>query len=211
MTISSYTELLAEVADWLDRDDLTLKIPKFVRLAESDFASKLNRHFRAVDRAITTITADEEFFGVPQDLRLIKFMYLIEDGRKYSLGLLNDSQSTREFDLNYRDIPAHYSIIGNEIRLSPIPIRDFELQIIYYRSVTPLNDSQQQSNWVLEYYPNIYLFGSLAMAANFTGDDQRSAYYASMYQQAVDIAIQEGREQETSLGPLTIFPDFETY
>ena len=37
MAISNYTELKTAVANWLDRDDLTDRIPEFIALAESRF------------------------------------------------------------------------------------------------------------------------------------------------------------------------------
>jgi hypothetical protein len=36
MSISTYGELKAAVADWLNRTDLTARIPDFIQLAESD-------------------------------------------------------------------------------------------------------------------------------------------------------------------------------
>ena len=37
MAISNYTELNTAVANWLDRDDLTDRIPEFIALAEARF------------------------------------------------------------------------------------------------------------------------------------------------------------------------------
>jgi len=37
MAISTYSELTTAVANWLDRDDLTLRIPEFIALAEAKF------------------------------------------------------------------------------------------------------------------------------------------------------------------------------
>jgi hypothetical protein len=39
MAINNYTELVAAIAEWLARDDLTARIPDFVTLAEA----KINR------------------------------------------------------------------------------------------------------------------------------------------------------------------------
>ena len=37
MAISTYTELQTAVANWLDRDDLTARIPEFIALTEARF------------------------------------------------------------------------------------------------------------------------------------------------------------------------------
>jgi len=36
MALTTYTELKASIADWLNRSDLTAAIPDFISLAEAD-------------------------------------------------------------------------------------------------------------------------------------------------------------------------------
>jgi hypothetical protein len=43
MTIATYAELVSEMGDWLNRTDLTAKIPTFVRL----FEARMNRRLRS--------------------------------------------------------------------------------------------------------------------------------------------------------------------
>ena len=37
MALDNYTNLIASIADWVNRSDLTAVIPDFVTLAESEF------------------------------------------------------------------------------------------------------------------------------------------------------------------------------
>ncbi len=54
MAISNYTELNTAVANWLDRDDLTDRIPEFIALAEARFNRLLR--IRAMEEKQTAST-----------------------------------------------------------------------------------------------------------------------------------------------------------
>ena len=64
--------------------------------------------------------------------------------------------------------PAHYTIIGNEMRLGPSPSGGCTVEIVYQSGVPPLSDSNP-SNWLLAAHPDCYLFGSLVEAESFIG------------------------------------------
>ena len=71
MAISTYSELKASIANFLNRDDLTATIPDFISLAESSINNEI-RHWRMETRAETTI--DSQFTGIPSDwLSTIRF------------------------------------------------------------------------------------------------------------------------------------------
>ena len=64
MALSTFTELKDAVADWLDRSDLTTRIPDFITLAES----RLNRDLRIRPmevRSTMTTTAGNQYFNLP--------------------------------------------------------------------------------------------------------------------------------------------------
>src|SRR5262245_10780943 len=65
MAISTYSELQTAVANWLNRTDLTERIPEFVALAEA----QMNRRLRVrqmVTRAEATLAS--AFVDVPSDM-----------------------------------------------------------------------------------------------------------------------------------------------
>jgi hypothetical protein len=66
MALANYTDLLASVAGWLNREDLTARIPDFVSLAEADFNRQL-RVAAMVGRTTTTIAAGVSRFSLPTD------------------------------------------------------------------------------------------------------------------------------------------------
>ena len=64
MALGTFTELKDAVADWLDRSDLTSRIPDFIALAEA----RLNRELRIRPmevRSTMVTTADQQYFQLP--------------------------------------------------------------------------------------------------------------------------------------------------
>jgi len=64
MALSTYTNIKDAVADWLDRSDLTSRIPDFIALAET----RINRDLRIRPmevRSTMTTTADKRYFNLP--------------------------------------------------------------------------------------------------------------------------------------------------
>ena len=64
MALSTYDELKASVADFLNRSDLTSVIPDFIKMAETDMNRKV-RHWRMENRASATISA--QYNALPTD------------------------------------------------------------------------------------------------------------------------------------------------
>ena len=64
MALTSYAELQTSIAEFLNRDDLTAKIPDFITLAEAQMNAEL-RHWRMEKRA--TASLDSQYTAVPLD------------------------------------------------------------------------------------------------------------------------------------------------
>ncbi len=75
MAISTYTELKASIANWLNRSDLTDEIADdFIKLTEADFNAKLRiRQMEQID----TVTIDEETETVPTGIYSVRSFYLL--------------------------------------------------------------------------------------------------------------------------------------
>jgi hypothetical protein len=65
MAISTYAELQTAVANWLDRDDLTARIPEFITLAEA----KIRRVAR-VEYGFTAVSTDDTILATAPDIYL---------------------------------------------------------------------------------------------------------------------------------------------
>ena len=83
MALSTYTELKASIANFLNRSDLTTEIQDdFIKLTEADFNAKLRiRQMEQID----TITIDSETESVPTGFIAVRSFYILLSSFKYPL------------------------------------------------------------------------------------------------------------------------------
>ena len=182
MAISTYTELKASIANFLNRDDLTATIPDFISLAESSINNEI-RHWRMETRAETTL--DGQFTGIPTDwLSTIRF-HLTGNGTSslefMSLATIQNSRAARN---DSAGTPTNYSLNSGQFELMPTPDGEQSAILMYYAKIPTLSDSNE-TNWLLTNYPDIYLYGALLHSAPYLKEDERAQTWAALYTAAV--------------------------
>jgi len=195
MAISTFTELKASIANFLNRDDLTATIPDFISLAESSINTNI-RHWRMETRAETTI--DSQFTGVPSDwLSTIRF-HLEADGTTsldfMSLSTIQAARSARD---DATGTPTNYSLNSSQFELMPTPDGAYSSILMYYAKVPTLSDSNE-TNWLLTHYPDIYLYGALLHSAPYLKEDERAQTWAALYTSAVERVNNASSKSTTS-------------
>lgn len=184
MSITTYAELQTVIADFLDRDDQTERIKTFIDLAEANMDRKL-RHFRMEKRSTATVSA--QYLTLPTDfLEPIRFMMTGGSKTKH-LELMGQGQiaQLREQTADSSGQPTNYVITDGSIELFPRPDGDYTIELVYYAKIDKLTTGNT-SNWVLEYHPDLYLYGALIHSAPFLGEDARMGTWAALYQGALD-------------------------
>ena len=79
MTISTYTELKTEVADFAHRTDLTAKMDTFCILAEA----VIDKDLRTLDmEKRLEVTFDDPFYALPTDYLSMRAIHLVDDGAR---------------------------------------------------------------------------------------------------------------------------------
>jgi hypothetical protein len=89
----------------------------------------------------------------------------------------------------------NYVIVGETIEFIPPPHVDSmaAVEMTYYASIPALSD-MQQSNWLLQSSPDLYLYGSLVQSAPYLRDDERLATWGGLFEKArVDLQDAESR------------------
>ena len=183
MAITTYAELKTSITDFLNRDDLTTVAPTFISLAEADLQRRV-RHWRGEKRSSAEI--DTQYSAIPADfVEAIRFY--ITGGDTRPLELISQAELLdRKFrNLNTSGQPAYYTITAGEIEVYPIPDATYTSELYYSARVPALSDSTT-TNWLLEYYPDAYLYGSLVHSAPYLKEDARLQTWAALYQSAVD-------------------------
>ena len=89
MSLSTFDELKADIADFLNRDDLDTVIPKFIKLAEADMNRKL-RHWRMEKRSNALV--DTRYTSLPQDFIDAVRLQITEPGGMQRLELISNSE-----------------------------------------------------------------------------------------------------------------------
>ena len=191
MPITTYAELKTNIADFLNRDDLTSVSSTFVSLAEADLNRQI-RHWRQEKRSTASI--DTQYSAIPADmLEVIRFYITSGDTRPLELISQAEMLDRKFRNLNTSGQPAYYAVTAGELEVYPVPDGIYTSELYYFGKTDALSDSNT-SNWILEHYPDAYLYGSLIHSAPYLKDDARIQVWAALYQNAID-AINRASEK----------------
>lgn len=189
MTIATFNDLTAAVADWIARDDLTARIPEFITLAEA----KLNRSLRCQEmetRSYATVSitdAEPAFIALPTDFQTMRSVVLSSVTDKPRLQYLDDLK-IKDYRSNIGDLtarPQYFGIFGTEMELVPRPDLAYVLEMTY-RARLPALTNATQTNWLLTRAPDVYLYGAMLEAAPYMQDDKRIPVWLAGFQNAIE-------------------------
>lgn len=206
MSLGTYSDLQTAVANWLDRSDLTARIPEFIALCEADLNTELDVRTIESDQTLS-LTAGNRTVALPTGFREALNLW-----PEYSYGrgeplrrvmpeLLIDSDTSGE--------PHIWCVSGSTITFD-CPADQTYTYTLRMRGGLALSDSSA-TNLVLSNYPNVYLYGALKHAANYLRDPEGLAIWNGLYNDALTAAKQkEGRDKgrvtlSTEPGALTFY------
>ena len=207
MAISTYAELLAAGANWLARDDLTLRYPEFIAL----FEAKANRtlfHPRMETRTtltVNTLAADPEFLDLPTNFQTIRMVRLPDETGKPRLQFMSQTQMDdyRYSTDNVAGTPVYFTIVGDQIELAPTPNEDMDVEVLYRANIPALTASNT-TNWLLTIAPDAYLYGMLLEASPYIQNDERISLWATGLQTVMDQLNSLAERQSFDSGPSTV-------
>lgn len=184
MALDTYANLQSAIAAWMDRTDLTSVIPDFITLFETTANTEipLRTNYNLTKTDLTT-TANVAQVNLPSDFLEAKTIVnqtnpvvVLTPYTPASLYTLVTTPTTP-------GPPKGFTFIGGttqQIELAPIPDQAYTLRLYYYKRVVALSSSNT-SNWLLQYFPNLYLFGSLVAAEAYLGTDPRIKMWGDLY------------------------------
>ena len=201
MAITTYAELQTATANWLDRTDLTSRIPEFIELAEANFNRVIRQpdmvakddSFSIAGRYTTLPTDTLEIIRIVVDLTpVIVLEYLTPE-----------EISERRIVMSSTGKPYYFTTIGgatNQLEVLPSPDSTYTSSIVYYTRIAALSDGAT-SNWLLAAHPDIYLFGTLVAAEPYLKNDERMPMWTARLDKARnDLGLQGQRERHTASG-----------
>ena len=180
----NYTQLKSNIADFLNRSDLTAVIPTFIDLAEAQMERPL-RVRQMVGRSTASI--DTQYSALPADFLEAKTFKITSSNPIQPLDFLTPEQMDDRDQIqgSAPGMPKFFTIIGNQIRVSPSPDATYTAELVYFAKLDKLSDSVT-TNWLLTSSPDAYLYGSLMQAAPYLKDDERVAVWGTLYNTAIE-------------------------
>jgi hypothetical protein len=189
--LSNYAELVASIGAWLNRDDLNDMAPDFIRLTEEE----LNRVLRVPEMEITeTLTIDAERIDLPEDFRKARAFYINSDPR-YELEPVTLGTLRTKYAAQTTGRPECYAISGSELVFGPAPDAEYSGPFTYYADIPALT-SEDDTNWVLDKHPSLYLYGTLLQAELYGWNDERLPLIRAGFDLAVSQLQAQGNSKQ---------------
>ena len=184
MAITTYTNLKSTIADFLNRSDLDTVITTFIDLAESQMNRDI-RHWEMENLVSGQQSQGDKYMQVPADwLETIRFQVTTGNISTLELASMASIADKRQNTNDAAGTPRFYSHVRGEFELFPTPDEDTDFELLYYQKIPALSDSNA-TNWLLDYAPDVYLYGSLVHSAPYLKDDERLNVWAQLYSAAV--------------------------
>jgi hypothetical protein len=184
----AYANLLALVADTLDRDDVATRLPDWLTLVEA----RLNRLLQDPDmEVVTTLTGDGA--ALPADF-----------GEMIALGTADDNRLTPISNVEYASIrplsgtSRLYTIREGKVYYAPGSVNP----TLVYRRRIPALTSTNTANWLLDRAPDVYFYGVLLQANAWDVDNEAASGWKALWDEAIDELRTDGARRKWGAGPL---------
>jgi hypothetical protein len=189
MALTNYTGLVQTVQDYLVQEDIsTDNVGTFIELCEAKLNREL-RHMLMIESQVGDIPAlglvplPGGFIEIsnhsvggsvsvapeyipPNDLALMRQNMPTGQPRYYTLSVLN-----------------FFNAKIHTVLFAPLPADTHQYNIQYYSELPGLSPIVT-TNWLLDKYPDVYLYGCLLEAAPFLIDDSRLQTWSTLFEQS---------------------------
>jgi len=204
----TYDEIKTNVANFLNRSDLTSQLDTFIDLTESDINKKI-KHQQMMKRAVATADSTSKYMQLPGDW--ISAINVELNTTEHNVLM---QQSVESLDIKRMSInntsgrPEYFAITDDAIELCPTPDKSYELQLTYYADVPALSSTNAE-NFVSKSYPDIYIYGCCKHASIFLMEDDRIQLFQSLFDKALEeVRIQQ---EKASFGKGSLLNRRRTY
>lgn len=195
----NYDDLKAMIQDTLQRGDVAPAVPSWIRLAEARFNREL-RVWQMITRATTTAApgAGSSFVTLPGEWLHAQNVQLNADSsgvRPLTYITLQEADKLRAGGATSG--ARFYTLHAGQLELVPPLKEEQEVELTYYAKVPALT-TDYPTNWLLETWPDLYLYGSLLHSAPYLDNDARLPVWAGMHDKILEEARLQDARAETS-------------
>jgi hypothetical protein len=179
MALSNYTDLKANIADYLARTDLTSVIPTFISLAET----RLGRDVRLMEMLTQqNIAVTNAVATMPSNFLQLREIHF-EGNPNITLEYQAPDLFYRNMLQNSANEPYYYTFIDNTIVFAPTGT-PANVSMLYFAQPTALSDSNL-TNAFTSVCMDALLYASLAEASIYLMDDARLQTWSPLYDRAI--------------------------
>lgn len=191
MAISTYAELKTAVANWLNRSDLTSRVPEFIAIGEAVIAGDPDPldpealpgvRCRAQEKRVTA-SISTRYVDQPTDMLEMRNIQLNASSIR-ALKFRTPEQIDNEYDSSATGTPETFTLIGDEIQFAPSPDATYTAELAYTARFAAFS-ADADYNWLLTNHPNVYLYAALIAAEPYLKNDDRAMTWAAQYKAAV--------------------------
>lgn len=216
MAITTYAELKTAVANWLERSDLTSRIPEFISLAQAkmyrgvmgpDGRTWISPPLRVRDMITTADIAVTSGLGALPSGWLEFVRLWINASDQPNLKYLPPQtfyDNAGAHNTSAASSTLAYTIEGLAIRTAA-PMTE-TLKSVHYAKFTAMS-ADGDADWVLTNAPHVYLAGALSEAWSFIGGgDSDQAKYAMEFSAGVKGLMGQDKQAQASGSALVMRP-----
>lgn len=192
--ITDYNSLQSEIATFLQRGDLTARIPTLIQL----FEARLNRVTRDLMQDLKvsdTLLSGTSQIALPASFYEILNISANIDGVPEPV----EKAQAEFFDETYvlNTYPSHYNIVNGVINFDCVADKDYPINVRYLKGWSL---ASTLTNTLLTQNPDLYLYGSLAIAELYIKNDPRVSLWKQLASEAiVEINQQSSRNRKAKL------------
>lgn len=184
MALATYSDLRAAIARVLQRSDLVAAIPDLIAVAESQISQRLDARLQDTVSTLSTVSGTETV-ALPVDVLSVRSLTVTSSNPVIALDYVTPEKLRIDYAYRTSGMPMVYALAGSNVYLAPTPDAVYTLTIVYKARVPALSDSVT-TNYVLTYYPDVYLYGALANAGPYIEDNARVTQWKQAFQMAID-------------------------
>lgn len=197
----NYAGLQSAVSDWLQNNAVSGNVVEIIQMAEGRMKSDIRT--RSIEKQLVGDTT-QPVIWMPDDLNVLQRVVVYRSATEHSV--LYAAPGKAERSTNTVGFPEYYNLLDQSLILYPTPDTAYRY-IIYYIPVLRTLDATNDTNWLIERAPQVYLYACLNQAANYVKDWESAEAYERAYQ--LNLAGIQSADDRTRLpisSPLTIKP-----
>lgn len=203
MAITTYTELLTAIANWMDDAGLGSYDDDFVALGQKRLKRDL-RLRQMVKRATATMSTSDRYLALPTGYVGIKQFQLNTDPLRTLEFVPEDTINL--YHSATAGKPHFFTVTGSEFQFEKTPDSAYTAEITFYKH-TDITSSTA-TNETFPEFAELYLQAALIEGLYFVQETERAQQLEGRYQYLLRAAEQADMRSKMTEGTLVAKPDF---